>query len=346
MMNYDEFKAFVCDKICHFLPDEYRDAAVKLEPVVKNNERNRDALIIQKREQKTFPAVSPVIYMEHYYENYKLGTPLKDILKSIAESRINREMDADISYILNFENVKDLMVCRLVNYERNEQWLEDKPYKRMEDLAIVYYIHPGKRGNQNMYVSVTDSLLDYYGLTVDELHSTALSNMEKFSPLRFASMHDVMLELMAQDTMNQLGIDKEEAVEMVSRTIPSEDGIQMYCLSNRDNAYGAAEILRPQIREMIAEQAGGDYYIIPSSVHELLIIPKTENYDYRELEEMVKDVNASQVSPEEQLSDHVYEYDAEQKMLYRSDLREETREYLNHEKEKTKLQSGLHKSFR
>ncbi len=346
MMNYDEFKEFVCDKICRFLPDEYRDADVRIESVIKNNDRKRDALVIQRGEQKTFPVASPVIYMDHYYENYKSGIPMEDILSSIAENRMDREMDTDIPDILNFENVKDLIVCRLVNYERNKQWLTDKPHKGMEDMAIVYYMHLGKKDIESISVSITNSLLDYYGITIDELHSIALSNLEKVSPFRFNTMHDVLLELMVQDTMNQLGIDKEEATEIVSQTIPLDDGMQMYCLSNRDNVYGAAQIIKTEIREMIAGQVGGDYYIIPSSVHELLIIPKTENYDYRELEEMVKDVNASQVLPEEQLSDHVYEYDAEKKMLYRSDCREETREYQDQEKERPELQSRLHKGSR
>lgn len=342
MMNYDEFKEFVCDKICRFLPDEYKDAEVRIESVIKNNNTKRDALAVQIKDQMVFP----IIYLNNYYEDYRNGKLMEDILRNIAELRLEKYADADISRIFKFEDMKDFIVCRLINYERNKQWLEDKPYKRMEDLAIVYYMHLGKRDNESMSVLVTNSLLDCYRTTVDELNSIALSNLDKVSPLRFKTMHDVILQLMVQDTMNQLGIDKEEATEIVSQTIPTDDGMQMYCLSNRDNVYGAAQILKEEIREMIAEEVGGDYYIIPSSVHELLIIPKTENHDYRELEEMVKDVNTSQVLPEEQLSNHVYEYDAEQKMLFRSDLREETREYRNQEKERTELHSKLHKGSR
>ena len=63
----------------------------------------------------------------------------------------------------------------------------------------------------------------------------------------------------------------------------------------------------------------GDFYVLPSSVHETLIIPKDAGMELRDLEQMVQEVNQTQVAPQERLSDHVYEYDAKEHELFRSD---------------------------
>ena len=93
-------------------------------------------------------------------------------------------------------------------------------------------------------------------------------------------------------------------------------------LSSRQKVNGAAAILNDDTRQEIADKVG-DFYVLPSSVHETLIIQKDAGMELRDLEQMVQEVNQTQVAPEERLSDHVYEYDAKEHELFRSDRAEE-----------------------
>ena len=96
----------------------------------------------------------------------------------------------------------------------------------------------------------------------------------------------------------------------------------MFVLTNDTKVNGAAAILNDDNRQEIAEKVG-DFYMLPSSIHETLIIPKDAGMEFKELEQMVQEVNQTQVAPGERLSDHVYEYDAKEHELFRSDRAEE-----------------------
>ena len=105
--------------------------------------------------------------------------------------------------------------------------------------------------------------------------------------------------------------------------IPPTPDEMMYVLSNEDKLNGAAVLLNDKVMDDITEKLGQDYFILPSSVHEVLIVPKNDQMDLKTLESMVQDVNATQVAPEERLSDHVYAYDAKEHELFRADKAEE-----------------------
>ena len=118
----------------------------------------------------------------------------------------------------------------------------------------------------------------------------------------------------------------------------------MFVLTNDTKVNGAAGILNDDIRQEIAEKVG-DFYMLPSLIHETLIIPKDAGMEFKELEQMVQEVNQKQVAPGERLSDHVYEYDAKEHELFRSDRageREKQKEKVRENKqERPSLKSRL-----
>jgi len=156
-------------------------------------------------------------------------------------------------------------------------------------------------------------------------------------------MNETVLEMFAVDLAQEHGIDMEQAREMAAQMIP-EAPDTMYVLTNDTKVNGASEILRDDIRQEIADKIG-DFFVLPSSIHETLIIPKSAGMDRKELEQMVQKVNQTQVLPEERLSDHVYEYDAKEHELFRSDRageREKQKEKVRENKqERPSLKSRL-----
>ena len=100
---------------------------------------------------------------------------------------------------------------------------------------------------------------------------------------------------------------------------PEEETPSMYVLTNADKMNGANSILDAKTMEDISEKIGGDFYILPSSLHEVIILPDTPEMDKDYLEHMVQDINAGQVAPEDKLSDHVYMYDSVEKEIVLAD---------------------------
>lgn len=315
-MNFDEFKQAIVDNIKDYLPAKFEESDVEVRQVLKNNDTVLDGLTIQDPDTN----VAPTIYMNQFFEEYQNGRDLNDIIGDIADVYIANTVDKqmDVSIVTDFEKAKGNILPRLVNAEENQELLAQRPHMIMDDLAVTYHLEMGKSDNGNMSVAITNTILDMYGISQEELHDLAVANLEEKMPATFQGMSEVVKEMMLPQIMSDLGLSKEAALDYIEQMIP-DGNEQMYVLSNDSKLNGAAAVLNEKAMEDIAEKVGGDFFILPSSIHELLVVPKQDGMELSDLEAMVQEVNATQVAPEEKLSDHVYEYDAKEKELYRAD---------------------------
>lgn len=132
--------------------------------------------------------------------------------------------------------------------------------------------------------------MEAWGISLEELSKTARENAPVCFPLCFKCMREVLGELIGED----LGIDDD-----------------LYVLSNEQNVYGAAVILYPDVLKMVAERLENSFYILPCSVHEVIIVPEKLDKDPFHLVNIVKAVNETTISPEEFLGNNIYYYDRE-----------------------------------
>ena len=310
-MNYEQFKQEIVDNIKDYLNESYENASVDIKQVVKNNGMELDGLVIRKEDEN----ITPNIYLNGLFEEYNAGKSMNEILQNIADLREQADMASipfSIEDVRDIEKIKDRIECRLVNCENNAEFLEGKPFTQLEDLAVIYSVNLGKQDPDNlMSTTVTDMLMADWGISTEELHSIALENLEN-SGIQLKSLREQMIELMFPD-----GAPNDHSMDFM---LPPEDaGPQMYVLSNSEKHYGAKAVLDTQKMDEIAEKLGGDYVILPSSVHEVLILPNAAEMDRPALEEMVRTVNATEVKPNEVLSDNVYVYDSQAHEIMRAD---------------------------
>ena len=290
-MEYRDFVEKVKEQIQDFLPERFADATVEVNQIVKNNDCVLDGLMVRTEESN----IAPTIYLNPYFEQMQDGAELDDVLAQIASVYQSHyiDHDIDVSAVTDFDKIKEKIVCKLINEEANQQFLQDKPYSKLEDLAVVYQILMDKTGEGTATITITDNLMDGYGITLEELHDQALQNMDTLQPHSFKGMNETVAEMIAVDIAREQNVGMDEAKEMAMQ-------------------------MMPDIPEKV-----GDFYMLPSSIHETLIIPKDAGMEFKELEQMVQEVNQTQVAPGERLSDHVYEYDAKEHELFRSDRAEE-----------------------
>ena len=295
MKSYSEFMEYIKENVTDYLPERFESAEITIRQVVKNNDVVLDGLLISSPDSH----ISPAIYLNPLYEQYKEGKDLDEIVSNIADTYIeniepvvNRGFQEKLEEIGNYETVKDYIFPKLVNLEKNSIRLQDAPYT-MGSIMITNY------------------LMEKYGVTPEELHMLAMENMERLSPSVCEPLENVMVEVSASQLSEQEGISFEEAKEHVREMLPP-GGTEIYCLSNESKLNGAVSIISEKVQEMVAEQVGGDYYVLPSSVHELMIVPKSLGMNLEELEEMVSNINAMCVREDEVLSNHVYQYDAKE----------------------------------
>ena len=260
--------------------------------VVKNNGLHLTGITIRNRESN----MAPTIYLDGYFADYKDGRTMENICKEIVQVYEKNKVQKDFSLeqVTDFKNVKDRICFKLVNREKNAELLADTPYVEYQDLAVVFYILVSKDKSGITSITVRNSLMDMWGMDADILYYLAKKNTQRLFRGRVLSMMEVMAEIIG---------DSADAFE--------DSAFPMYVATNVFKMNGACILLYDGVLKKFAEKIGGDFYILPSSVHEVIFVPANGDMNARYLIQMVKEVNATEVAPDEVLSDNVYIYHAD-----------------------------------
>lgn len=297
--NYSEFKQHILADLQNRLGS---DIHVHIQDIVKNNDTHLDGLTLLCTKYN----LSPTIYLNHYFKQYEMGHSLsdieEDILNTYQENCPSRNID--ISFFTDYDKVKSRIVFKLVNYERNRELLQDVPHYRFLDLALIFNCLVESSPSGSATILIHEHHLTYWDITRDDLYALAQQNTPKLLSYEIRNMTDVLKELFADDEFAEMIPDSD---------ISSEHS--MYVLTNRYKLNGSGCILYPNLLHDLAARLESDLLILPSSIHEVLIIPARNHSSPDELSDMVKDVNSSQLSREEILSDHIYYYSRENGQL-------------------------------
>ena len=295
-LNYNEFKENILSNIRNFLPEEYLGADISIQKVSKQGDVEKDGLIIRKEGEK----VTPTIYLNEMYDiNYRDGQSMDEIMQRISDMRVDFDVPdqgAVLQDFADFETIKDKIEPKLVNPELNKDYLKDKPHTMFNDLAVMYVIKmdniPNAGGPGKGAALISDKLLESYGITVDELHKTAMKNMSEKEP-NIKGLNEVISTMLGNEDYDM---------------IPDE--AKIFVLSNDNLCNGANMLLNDNAMSKLGDIMKGDFAIIPSSIHEVLIMPM-ELAKMQDIDLMIKEVNATTVDVSEQLSDHMYVYNNE-----------------------------------
>ena len=295
MMDREQFYTFMKYSVQDMLNERGVEGKVELQEVMKNNDQVLTGLVIRTEGE----CISPCIYLNDMFERYQEGYPLNYMANEVADLMEDaRNPEIDFSKITNYENAKEYLSIRVVGIEENEQWLADKVWEPMGDFAKVCYLDFGEQSDGHMTAVVTMGNMAVMGVTKEQMLADAQKNLNNKDHV-FMSISAMMAEMM-------VGLQ-----EMA----PEEYGPPLYVLTNKEKTQGAAMIARPDIMKEIGDKFGCDYYVLPSSCHEVLVMPVSAGVELEMLSAMVHEVNETEVSPQEKLSDKVQYYDREREQL-------------------------------
>ncbi len=291
-MTTDEFAI----KLKNAIFKEGDDREIRVSKVLKNNGISLTGLSVVDENRR----VTPTVYVEDYLERYEEGTPFAVIVRQIRAMLDYRDgdIDFDLGSFSRFETAKDRIVYKLINGDMNEKLLEEVPHVDFLDMAIVFYYVLSDRGEKQASILIHNDHAKNWGVGRDELMETAAVNTPRLLPAKIFSMNELMLDLLRGN----------EAAELQGQEL-SGDVPAMYVMTNERKYFGAASLLYGGMGEKCAEKLGGSFYILPSSVHELILLKSSGVEEPSMLADMVREVNDTQVAAEEVLSYNVYRYD-------------------------------------
>lgn len=290
------------------LEEAHPECSVVVHKVTKNNNLVLTGISIRSREVN----LAPTIYMDGYYNDYKNGRPMIEIIAEVerAYDTYKVEQDFDVNSITDFNHVQDKICYKLVNRDKNKELLSDAPYLPFHDLAVIFYVVVSEDRVGTGTVTVHNHLMEMWGNPdIKELYRIAKNNTQRRYKGRVSNMMEIIGEIISHSADN---VDPDVVDAFFEMDSVYEDNMMpMFVATNSKKVNGAGVILYDGLLRTFAEKIGGDFYILPSSVHEVIFVPANGDMDARYLIQMVKEVNATEVAPDEVLSDNVYKYHAD-----------------------------------
>lgn len=280
---------------------------VRLDDVRKNNGIVLKGLTVTQDDSN----ISPTIYLNSYYEEYIRGRAtlinvVNDVIDTYHRNKVNQSVD--MRYFLNYESVKRRIIYKLVNTEKNRELLEDVPHIEFLDLSIIFQCLVTQEEFGRASILIHNVHLKLWDVSVEALYQSAKENTQQLQEYEIKGMTEVLHEIMSS----------AEALENSAREDCTSDfssSVPMYVLSNKSRVEGAACMLYPNLIRDFAEAIQSSFYIIPSSIHELLLLPTKHLEESQEIKNMIREINDTQVHAEEILSYSLYLYDKEEQRI-------------------------------
>lgn len=271
-MNYTEFMNAM---LCEIRGQVDAQVRTELYTVTKNNGTRRTGILFKQEDSN----LAPTIYLEEFYQKYLKGQQVPDLADSICSiyQEIRVKKTCDCQNLFDFNYVKEHIVYKLIRRDANEELLKQIPYEPFLDLAVVYYIQIDNTRFGSAAIQIRNEHLRYWRVEKEEIRRLAEKNTPRIYPAQ---------------------------IQKIVRF--------MYVATNEQCSLGAAVMRYPDFREKVRGMIRGDFYILPSSIHEVILVPESFGLEPERMAEMVKEINQTGVAPEEVLSDSVYYFDGEE----------------------------------
>jgi len=301
-MRLEEFGNKVCSALKEVMGTGYE---IVFREVTKNNGVRLHGVVITGKDSN----VSPAIYIDELYEAYESGRAFGGIVHDIlcVYQKNVKEIDMDMEFFTQYSRAKSRILYKLIHWESNQELLAEIPYIDWQDLAIVFYYAFEDVRFGRATILIKNSHMAMWGIGTSVLYETAKTNMLRLRPEEMLPIGQLIQEFMEQRPYyggRECGMGLPEGIDTAT-----EHSAMMYVLSNCDRVFGASALLYSRSMKLLAGRLNRNLVILPSSVHEVILVPDdgmTEKDFYRK---MVKEVNDTQVDPEERLSYNVYYYD-------------------------------------
>lgn len=285
-MNIKEFSEKACTEIAKILGKE-----VRYQEVDKLNGSKHHGIMIHESGNN----ITPTMYLETFYNMYLETEDWKDTLNRIITAYQSKKFPKclDMEWFEDFEKVQGLIFHKLINLKANTTLLADVPHTRYLDFAIIYCVRFEDDELGYGSILIHNNHLERWNCTTQDLARLASENTPQLYPLAISNMKSVLQDFMGGTDAFPLG---------------EEDHFPMYIMSNTQKVNGATAILYKDALKGFADSIHSDVVILPSSVHEVILLSLQENDNVKELRNMVYEVNRSELAKEDFLSDNVYLY--------------------------------------
>ncbi len=308
-VGYYSFVEDIKEMVSELMGEEFD---IKIYKVTKNNSLELESLVILKKGEN----YSPNIYLLPYYEAYMQGVSVFELSERIVKVYKNYTVPTvHEKFSYTYDDVKAFVTYRLVSFHKNKKLLANIPFIKYLDLAITFHCLVRDDSDGIGTIRITNEHTQMWGVTQQELMELAVHNTKNLFPYTIKSMEEVIWSMLNQDKLQNAEDLQENMFDSCFDFGAGDTPHKMYVLSNYKGINGATCLLYDGVLKEFSDEIHSDFYILPSSIHEVILVPYHKTISIKALKEMVVDVNQTQVAREEVLSDRIYFYSREADMI-------------------------------
>lgn len=305
--SYTYFMNLLAEKVRIRMGEEF---SVRIIKVTKNNSLELDSLVILKKGRN----FAPNIYLLPYYEAYIQGASVQALAESLCETYKNHSVPlVKDNFLYTFDEMSPFIIYRLVSYDRNKKLLENIPHRKYLDMAVTYHCLVRDDTDGIGTIRISNEHIKKWETSLQELHNLAIVNTKNIFPSIIKSMEEAIYGMFEEEYGNS--ITDEGSSKIQNRSLDKDllhsresKDHNMYILTNQKGINGATCLLYENVLKEFSNQIHSDFFILPSSIHEVIIVPYDKTISKEALSDMVREVNLTQVARDEVLSNRVYFY--------------------------------------
>lgn len=311
MMDFEEFRKRVLEEFLDYMPERYYDCKLVEHKVNKVNEELTGIIITPKEKKGSF--IAPTFYLERMYDQYleegNFERTMANQAKYLEESIKSVPSIPDLS---NLSRYKDKVIFQLISKDMNEALIDKCPHRDFEDLSVIYRAITHVDGHGLSGFLITNEVASSAGWDEPELFECAKKNTPHMLPFMVERIEQTLMRLISRNSGNDKNINEEfPGFNMV----PNNE--RVYIVTNSIGYFGADALLYPDVIKRAADIIGTDCYVLPSSIHDLIILSSEFYNGQNKLLDLVRETNLTQVAPKERLSDSIYYYSRENNQIKR-----------------------------
>ena len=280
LMDYQEFEEYVKQNLRVLLPEEYQDSDMTVREVRRPGYTYHGIGVSKQNE-----SCGVILDLDAYYRKYCENASISEIMFTMASVVQTKLPEIEPNAIRSYSWAKDRLFVRVMNRMWNRDYLEPVPHLKIEDLAVTPHILVAETDGQISSTPVTQEMMERYGVTKEQLFQDAFENGQRMFPPEVKVLSEYF------------GNDKERFVRRI--------------ITNSRGVNGAAALFYPGVMEMLTEVMGGDYYAVPTSVHEMILEPGDTPRSEEAMVHALRQTLRSLTEEQDWLSDHIYYYDAQ-----------------------------------
>ncbi|WP_303136990.1 DUF5688 family protein [uncultured Eubacterium sp.] len=314
-MTYLEFLQNVKEKFLDYMPEEYRNATLMIQKSNKVNQE-KDGLIVRGEEERFRDNIFPTIYVNDMYENYLAVGDFSEVMEQAAKVMVNASKNVPFDIresAMDIDRIKSNLIVCLINTEQNKEMLKEVPHREFNDLSVIYRWIVDIHEDGVASAVINNYNVQMLGMTEPELYEKAMENTREKFPMKIRDMEGLISDMIFDDMdmmMDDMDVSDIEMLQQgIADILNDRYSSNMYVFTNGPGMFGANAMLFEDQLYDFSQKFGGDFYIIPSSIHDLIAVCP-EMCTPEMLADLVYEVNREQVDIGERLSNEVYFYDS------------------------------------